>query len=128
MYPLTLVKFKSATNHIVGEHRVSILTDCESAGFTKYAHVALVYAPNTSRPIYAIASEINMVARAIGGGSHFLCVYDDRHYNYGCSDDWADIHKFTQEALRWITLHFTKASENTGFKHAQHMTTSKYEL
>lgn len=106
MYPLSLTKFKTVGEHRIEQYRVVILTDCVSAGLIEYAHVALVLEANDLRPIYAVASEVNKLAQVTGGGSHFLCTYDDRHGNYGSSDDWGDLAKFTQEALRLINLRF----------------------
>lgn len=107
MYPLGLAKSRVVSEHMVKQYHVFILTDCVSAGFIQYAHVALVQESRASRPIYAVAAEANALAKVTGGGSHFLCAYDDRHSNYGSSDDWNDLEKFTQAALRLIEEHFT---------------------
>ncbi len=106
MYPLSISKFKVVGDHWIGKYRVVVVTECVSAGLIQYAHAALVLDSKEPRPIYAVASEVNALATATGGGSHFLCVYDDRHGNYGSSDDWGDLEKFTQEALRLIALRF----------------------
>lgn len=106
MYPLSLSKFKVVSVHWFGEYRVIVVTECVSAGLIKYAHAAVVEDPKDHGPIYAVASEVNARATVTGGGSHFLCVYDDGHGNYGSSDDWGDLEKFTQEALRLISLRF----------------------
>jgi hypothetical protein len=43
------------------------------------------------------------MAKRFGGGSHFLCVFDENgHINQGGSDDWADEGKFTTRALQII--------------------------
>jgi hypothetical protein len=48
-----------------------------------------------------VASEVNATAATLGGGSHFLGVFDSQgHANRGASDDWADPKKFFPEALR----------------------------
>lgn len=105
MYPLPLTKATPVRTRMIEAYRVIILTDCQGIGVVQYAHAALVYSADNPRPIFAVASEVNRMAQAFGGGSHFLCVYDDKHYNYGSSDDWADLEKFTQEALRLVSEH-----------------------
>lgn len=41
------------------------------------------------------------MATQLGGGSHFLCKFDENgHQNRGCSDDWSDMKKFFLEAIR----------------------------
>lgn len=106
MYPLRLTKANTVSRHQIGSYEVIILTDCQGAGVVQYTHAAVVYGAYSQYPIFAVASEVNAMAEAIGGGSHFFCTYDDRHNNYGSSDDWADLGMFTQAALSTITKRF----------------------
>jgi hypothetical protein len=50
-----------------------------------------------------LGTTLDSLARLAGdgsGGSHCLCVFDDRgHYNLGYSDEWADLERFTGTAL-----------------------------
>jgi tetratricopeptide (TPR) repeat protein len=106
MHPLPLTKATPVSTHQIASYRVVILTDCQGIGVVQYAHAALVYSQDSQRPIFAVASEVNRMAKVIGGGSHFLCTYDDRHSNYGSDDDWADLKIFTDEALHLISERF----------------------
>jgi hypothetical protein len=106
MYPLRLTKANTVSRQKIGSYEVVILTNCQGGGVVQYAHAAVVYSADSQYPIFAVASEVNARAEEISGGSHFFCTYDDRHNNYGCSDDWGDLEKFTQAALRTITNRF----------------------
>ena len=80
--------------------------DIEGAGRIEYLHVLVIFDEN-QRPCFFVTSEVNATAKQLGGGSHFLCVFDgDRHLNYGSSDDWADEAKFCAEALRIVRKRF----------------------
>ncbi len=112
MYPLPLTKATPVSTRMIESYRVVILTDCEGIGAIQYAHAAFVYPADSSRPIFVVASEVNALAKVIGGGSHFICTYDNGHSNYGSSDDWADLEKFTQEALSMIRKRFSGSDED----------------
>jgi tetratricopeptide (TPR) repeat protein len=106
MYPLLLAKYKSVSGMLVKPYSISVLTDCVVVGLIQVAHAVIVHINDDRRPIFAVASEVNMMAKTSGAGSHFMCTYDDRHSNYGSSDDWADLTLFAAEALRLITKRF----------------------
>lgn len=92
------------------EVMVMFFTDCKSAGTIQYTHVAFVYRIDPDKPmpktpppvIFAVASEVNAMAQH-GGGSHFLGVFPGSgHMNYGASDDFADLEKFSARALEVV--------------------------
>jgi hypothetical protein len=40
------------------------------------------------------------MAGELGGGSHFLCAFEeDKHLNFDCSDEWADLATFKKKAV-----------------------------
>jgi hypothetical protein len=58
------------------------------------------------------------MAEQLGGGSHFLGVFDEEgHKNLGSSDDWTELDKFTARALS-ITAEWLKVSEAPEELHA----------
>jgi hypothetical protein len=64
---------------------------------------------------------MNMLNDSIGGGSHFLCTFDEKgHTNYGSSDVWTDFDKFTVKALQVVAEKYgLDESELPGFAHSQ---------
>lgn len=102
MYPLPITNYRAVSRHTVGNYRVVVVTDCHTAGLIKIAHAALVYLPDSQTPLYAVAAETSAMSKAC-----FLCVYADRHENYGSSPDYADLSQFTHAALQLITSRST---------------------
>lgn len=86
---------------LLGPDHVAILTgNIKSAGQIQYLYLLTVFERATEQPIYIVASEVNGMRDAFGGGSHFLGVFDGRgHLNLGDSDDWADVGLFMKKAL-----------------------------
>jgi hypothetical protein len=83
------------------KHSVFLFDHIKSAGSVQYAYLLGVYDNDTQQPVYFVASEVNDLAASLGGGSHFLGVFDSNgHANLGSSDDWGDPRKFFSEALR----------------------------
>jgi len=81
-----------------GSHTATLLGDIESVGRVSYAWLLVVY-DQQKKPCYIVSSEENTMA-PIGGGSHFLCAFDEQgHSNMGASDEWADEEMFTGRAL-----------------------------
>ena len=92
-----------------GGHTAVMFDDVEAVGTIQYAFILAVYDDATREPVYFVTSEVNAMADAFGGGSHFLCAFDGpRHVNMGASDDWANPEKFFPEALRraaeWVRI------------------------
>jgi hypothetical protein len=93
---------KPMKTFLVDNHIAVLLGDIEAEGYIQY-HFALVVLDNeTLEPCCFVTSEVNALAQEQGSGdSHFLCAFDgEGHINYGSSNDWADIEKFTQAALK----------------------------
>ena len=83
------------------EYEAVLLGDIQSAGLIKYEYVLQVIHKATRMPCLYVAAEENEMANVLGGGSHFLCVFQGGdHRNYGDSDDWADVDKFATRALQ----------------------------
>jgi hypothetical protein len=83
-----------------GDYSAIVLTDVEFQGTIEYLYVMPVFKMPENRFCLCVTSETN---RLYGQGeqrSHFLGLFDgQRHRNYGASDDWSDIEKFTVRAL-----------------------------
>ncbi len=97
----------------IGDHHVAVLFDnIVSAGSVQYAFILAVYAAETQKAVYFVASEVNAMASVFGGGSHFLGVFDGgRHLNMGASDEWANLEKFYARALQIATDHVNAATD-----------------
>ncbi len=60
-----------------------------------------VFEKDAKLPVLVVSSEVNTTAQVLGGGSNYLCVFDeDGHANMGSSDDWADPKQFFPKALQ----------------------------
>ena len=88
-----------------------LVTDCQNSSRVEYAHVMYVYEGGdvlTGRPCLAVASEVNRMATAGSGRSHFLGLFPgEGHVNLGASDDWAEMDRFAAKALEVIAERFS---------------------
>jgi hypothetical protein len=88
-----------------------LVTDCRNSSRVQYAHVMYVYEGGdflTGRPCLAVASEVNRMASAGSGRSHFLGLFPgEGHVNLGAADDWADMDRFAAKALEVIAEQFS---------------------
>ena len=83
------------------KHTVILFDQIKSAGSVEYTFLVAVFDNVNQQPVYLVASEVNSMANTLGGGSHFLGVFDGNgHANRGSSDDWGDPKKFFPEAIR----------------------------
>ena len=90
----------------LGKYSAVLLGDIEPAGSVEYKFILAVF-DEEQQPCFFVASEVNSMARMLGGGSHFLGAFDGNgHANYGDSDDWADEARFAAEALRIVREKF----------------------
>lgn len=88
-------------------HSAVLLRNIVAAGSIEYRFALMVYPDGQNEACYCVASEVNGMAGQLGGGSHFLGVFEeDSHVNYGSSDQWADEEKFTHRALGLVTEKF----------------------
>lgn len=98
-----LPNFKSAETvkrYTFKGHTAEFLRNIVAVGTVEYRFALMVYADGEGEACYCVASEVNGMARELGGGSHFLGVFEeDSHVNYGSSDQWADEEKFLHRAL-----------------------------
>ena len=89
----------------LGGFRTALLTEVESPGGIKYAHVLFVTTAGSDVPVLAVASERMATP---GRGSHALGLFPGNgHVNLGASDEWANLRAFDAEAHR-------VAAENLG--------------
>jgi hypothetical protein len=83
----------------LGDHKAVLYGDIVPAGRVEYAFLLTVFDP-AKQVRFIISSEVNSMKPVMGGGSHYLCIFDDTgHSNLGDSDDWADEELFTGRAL-----------------------------
>jgi hypothetical protein len=99
----------------MGEKHTALLFDrIKSAGHVQYAFLLAVFDNETQEPVYFVASEVNTMAQTLGGGSHYLGVFDSSgHANLGSSDDWGDPRKFFPEAVHLAAERFGVSVEDT---------------
>jgi hypothetical protein len=89
------------------KHSALLFDNIKSAGSVQYAFLLCVFDDAKEEPVYVVASEVNEMAAALGGGSHYLGVFDGSgHANLGSSDDWGDPCKFFPEAIRLAAERF----------------------
>jgi hypothetical protein len=89
-----------------GKHTAILLDNIESKGSIEYRIILAVFNDQTREPCLFVASEVNAMAKELGGGSHFLGLFPgDGHMNYGDSDDWADMGKFEKAAVELAIQH-----------------------
>ena len=88
-----------------------LVTDCRNSSRVQYAHVMYVYEGGdflAGRPCLAVASEVNRMASAGSGRSHFLGLFPgEGHVNLGAADDWVDMDRFAAKALEVIAEQFS---------------------
>lgn len=83
----------------------------KAMGTIEYLYVLVVYPLGETKPSTFITAEVNMMAEAFGGGSHFLCAFaTERHLNFGSDDKWADLETFREKSLS-MAADFVKKGE-----------------
>lgn len=88
-------------------HSAVLLRNIEAMGSVEYQFAVMVYKESGEAPCYCVASEVNAMAKQLGGGSHFLGVFEEgSHVNFGSSNDWADEAKFTARAMSLVREKF----------------------
>jgi hypothetical protein len=88
-------------------HVVMLYDRLEAAGHVQYTYMVVVFDKVKQEPVLYVTSEVNSMAEALGGGSHFLCIFDPAgHHNMGCSDEWADAAKFFPKAIELAAERF----------------------
>lgn len=79
-----------------------LYVDVVPAGPVEYEFVMAIFKEGSKTPFLSVTSEKNSLAE-MGGGSHFLCVFDDKgHHNYGSSAEWADEDAFCDKAMELV--------------------------
>jgi hypothetical protein len=91
---------KARANFNFGSHTATLFGDIQSIGRVEYAWLLVVYDGATKQPSFIVSSEVNSMNSVAGGGSHFLCVFEESGRSIlNGSDDWADEELFTARAL-----------------------------
>lgn len=107
MYLPTLKNARPVYRYQFGSYIGVVVTDCESVGMIDYTHVLFVFEAGQQQPMFAVASEMSAVMLSHNPNSRFLGVFDGHgHGNYGLSEDWLDLDKFTAKALEIAAAHF----------------------
>jgi len=106
--------------HDFGDFRATLFDEIVSSDIVEYTYMVILYNNASGEPVLYFTAEKNTAPFAElfqslgiepqtdadgneGTGSHFFCVFDeDGHSNYGASNDWGDVGKFEQEALKAI--------------------------
>ncbi|WP_050028568.1 hypothetical protein [Verrucomicrobium sp. BvORR034] len=107
MYLPAFKSAETAKRYTFKGHSAVLLRNIVAVGSIEYRFALMVYADGEGEACYCVASEVNGMAGELGGGSHFLGVFEeDSHVNYGSSDQWADEEKFVRRALELVTEKF----------------------
>ena len=89
---------KPRANFNFGSHTATLYGDIVSVGRVQYTWLLVVF-DALKHPALIVSAEVNSMA-AMGGGSHFLCVFEESGRGIvSGSDDWADEELFTARAL-----------------------------
>jgi hypothetical protein len=103
-----------------GDYQALVLTELESVGFIEYLHVMAVFKVPENKLCLCVAAERNrMHERKLPGegtsdsaGSHFLGLFLGKvHMNFGSSNDWANIDRFSARALELACDHLKVDAE-----------------
>jgi len=98
MYAPMIINAVEAESFKLGLYEAHLLKDIQAQGHIRYLYVLQL--SMDGKPCLYISSEENAMAAELGGGSHFLCAFEgDRHLNFGCSDQWADLETFKAKAI-----------------------------
>ena len=82
-----------------GDYEAVVLSDLESIDEPTYLYVMLVFKMPEGKLRLCVAAE-ELVMMEPGSGEYVLGLFPGGgHVNYGYSNDWADIEKFTRVAL-----------------------------
>jgi hypothetical protein len=107
VYLPTLKNARPVYRYQFGNYLGVVVTDCESIGMISYTHVLFVFEAGQQAPIFAVASEMSTMMLEMNPNARFLGVFDGSgHGNYGMSEDWLDLDKFTAKALEVAAAHF----------------------
>ena len=98
MYSPAIINAREVERFPIGPYEGILLTDIEARGAVQYQFVLAVL--KEGEPCLYISSEVNRMAAELGGGSHFLCAFEEsKHLNFGCSNEWADLETFKRKAV-----------------------------
>jgi hypothetical protein len=108
MYPLLFVERAEPLRRLsLGRYSLVLLGNLVQTGMVEYRYILMVTEGGSEQPCYFVTAEANGMAQLLGGGSHFLCAFQDgTHVNFGCSDDWADEEKFLRRAVELVRERF----------------------
>ncbi|MCW8131898.1 MAG: hypothetical protein KIS92_16245 [Planctomycetota bacterium] len=106
-WPMVKSVNRVAGSKLGEKHTVLLFDTIVSDGSVEYAFLVGVFDNATQKPVFFVSSEINRMAKELGGGSHFMGTFDGNgHANFGSSDDWGDPQKFFPAALKLAAKQF----------------------
>ena len=127
MYAPIIRSAQVVRRYRAGAHQAVLFEEVDAEGPVGYEYIVAVFEPGVRDPGLFVTSERNDpeaaadLMREMGlepeepdptQGSHFLCVFDERgHHNFGHSDDWGDLAKFEEAALRVLADRLGAAPE-----------------
>ncbi len=104
MYKPLITSAKPLLRYRLAPYTFILLGEIESLGVIEYLFILFAIKDEENAPELFIASEVNAMAATLGGGSHFLGVFDPQgHWNLGASDQWANLDLFAAKALEIAT-------------------------
>ena len=104
MYGPQIKSAKPLLRYRLAPYTFIILGEIESIGPIGYLYILGAVKDGEKAPNLFVSSEINSTVGKWGGGSHFLCVFDQEgHWNMGDDDQWANLDIFAAKALEVAT-------------------------
>lgn len=100
MYRPLIKSAKPLLRYRLDPYTFVLLGEIENLGVIEYLYILFVIKDDEQEPNLFVASEVNAMAKSLGGGSHFLGIFDQTgHINMGSSDQWANLDIFAAKAL-----------------------------
>jgi hypothetical protein len=98
LYAPTVIKADEIERFKIGTYEAIMLGNIQARGMIQYLYILEIRDENG--PCLYITSEVNAMKKELGGGSHFLCIFEgERHLNLGDSDEWANLDVFKGKAI-----------------------------
>jgi hypothetical protein len=108
MYAPTILLTTQYQSYDFAQHIGVLHTDIIAREKIRYRYIFELRLKETKSALLYVTSEQNAMYGVFGSdltsdGSHFLCMFrGGLHYNFGDSNDWADIDKFEARAIAII--------------------------
>ncbi len=97
---------KTVRQFAIGDYNAKLMTNIKSSGSVEYTHVLAVYSSD-GNPVFFTAAEVNSMAEHLGGGSHYLGIFNGAgHVSIEDNDKWANLEIFVEESTNIVKEHF----------------------